>query len=90
VWQSDNSGCAVFRDGKQPCLRELAQMLTGGRSRDSRKPGQLAAGKRLPAHKCSQHSDARGVADERRDLDHVGGGNHAAFYRGGKSPGKQR
>jgi len=40
---------------------------------------------RLPAHKCSQHSGARGVADEGRDLDHVGGGNHVASYRGNRS-----
>jgi hypothetical protein len=37
-----------------------------------------------------QHSGARRVADKRRDLDHIGGGNHAAFYRGGESAGKQR
>ena len=65
-------------------------MLTGGRSRDSREPGQLAAGKRLPAHECSQHSGARGIADERRDLDHVGGGNHVAYYRGDRSLSNQR
>ena len=70
-------------------MRELAQMLAGGRSRHPRELGEFAAGKRLPAHECSQHSGARGIADQRRDLDHVGSGNHAAFYRGGKSPGKQ-
>jgi 2-iminobutanoate/2-iminopropanoate deaminase len=45
---------------------------------------------RLPAHKCSQHSGARGVADEGRDLDHVGGGNHVASYRGDRSLSNQR
>jgi hypothetical protein len=33
---------------------------------------------------------ARGVADERRNLDHIGGGNHASFYSRGKSFGNPR
>jgi hypothetical protein len=44
----------------------------------------------VAAHERSQHSGARSVADKRSDLDHVGGGNHATFYRGAKSPGKLR
>jgi hypothetical protein len=68
----------------------FAQMLAGGRSRHPPQLGELAAGKRLAAHECSQHSGARGVAYKRRDLDHIGGGNHAAFYRGVEFAGKQR
>src|SRR5262249_23189308 len=35
-----------------------------------------ARGERLAAHQRRQHGGARRVADERGDLDHVGGGRH--------------
>ena len=67
------------RDGEQPRPREFAQVAAGGCARHVRQPGELAARECLAAHQGRQHHGARGVADQRCNLDHVGSGNHAAW-----------
>ena len=42
--------------------------------------GELGRGQRLAAHQRRQHGRAGGVADQRGDLDDIGG-NHGRFYR---------
>jgi hypothetical protein len=57
----------------------LLRVAAGGCARHVRQPGELAARECLAAHQGRQHHGARGVADQRRNLDHVGSGNHAAW-----------
>jgi hypothetical protein len=57
--------------GNEPRGGELAEMAAGGRPGDTRERGEFAGGERLPAHQRGQHGGARGVADQRRHLDHV-------------------
>src|SRR5438105_2403067 len=66
----------LLADGDEPRVDQLGQMLAGGRARDARQVCELAAGQGLPAHQRAQHRGARRVADERRDLDQIGGSDH--------------
>ena len=70
---------ALARDGKEPRINELRQMLTRGRPRHASEERELGAGERLAAHQRGQHRGARGVAHERCNLDQIGGGNHGVI-----------
>jgi hypothetical protein len=70
--------------------RQLGEVLAGGRAGDAGEKRELAAGQRLSAHQGSQYRRARGVPDERRDLDQICGGNHGGLYRRAAGIGKQR
>jgi len=60
---------------------QLGKVLARRRPGNMRDIGELAAGQRPAAHQGRKHGGTRRVADERGHLDHIGGSNHAGFYR---------
>ena len=66
----------LLGDGYEPRLDELDEMLARGRPRDAGEKSELAAGQRLPAHQGGEDGGARGIPDERRNLDQICGRDH--------------
>jgi hypothetical protein len=80
---------AFLGDCDESRLNQFGEVLARGRTRNSREKCELAAGQGLPAHQSGQNSGARGIPDERRDLDHIRRGNHSQLYRSGGAVRKQ-
>jgi len=80
---------AFLGHGEQPRADKLAEVPARGRPGNVRQRGQLAAGQGLPAHKGGEHGRARGVADQRRHLDHGCRRDHGRIYRGPRAASKQ-
>src|SRR5262245_42548203 len=80
----------LLGDGKEPRLDELEEVLAGGRTRDSGEISEFAASQSLTTHEGSQDGRARGIPDERGDLDQVCGRDHGGVYRPGGAVSKHR
>src|SRR5262249_51684974 len=80
----------LLGDGDEPRLDELEEVLAGGRTRDSGEISEFAASQSLTTHEGSQDGRARGIPDERGDLDQVCGRDHGGGYRTGGAVSKHR
>ena len=66
----------LFDDGDEPRLDELEKVLACGGTRDSGEIGKFGAGQSLTTHEGGQNGCARGIPDERCDLDQICGRDH--------------
>ena len=64
-------------DSDETRLGQLEEVLARGRTRDPGEIGKLAAGQGLPTHQGGKDGCARGIADERRNLDQICRRDHA-------------
>jgi len=72
-----NSDSAPACDSDETRLGQLEEVLARGRTRDPGEIGKLAAGQGLPTHQGGKDGCARGIADERRNLDQICRRDHA-------------
>ena len=80
----------LLGDRDEPRLDELEEVLAGGRTRDAGEISKFAAGQRLTAHQGGQNGRARGIPDERGDLDQICSRDHGGLYRPVVPLSKQR